>query len=908
MSDDEGGEKPDKRQRLMTDYYTKKKPRVWYKLKLRHRRKFYKGSVMSVTYDMEFTNITEGTPISELFESMHLIFSDIINRFIHNIESPDRVKLMILIDHEDLVNSIVVPLKILNEFSADYVLSQISSVIQSHKTLSYSGKMSITLGSVTYPPITGKKNHLVEISRNKIDCLKKKKFIKVFDDCPPSDKNCLMRAVCYGYFLNKVGRKFWNQRKLKCKNFDKYAIEIAKMCSIPWNTPISLADIGKIESGVKSMIILVQFNRNCNGFNVMYAGNEMYSDNKIYVLIHPPYDLPTLHAVAVTNPTRLFWSDMLHNIVCIYCKEIVKEQHMCPINGKMTKKCYSCERKNCKDFICGQKTCTITCKLCSRSFLGDDCYLGHLVAQGKQKKSLCVKKYRCLICFQNGNGVDRDLHIHGMKACKNCKCQVWDTLERRHTCNLLIGPINNSKNKRIISFDIESIMNVEAKCSTPDMVDGVCKSCSNSTCTLRIHRPVTVVSFSCCELCRERQQTIDGPGDPCESCGWRCPKCSKKGAPLCSPRNSDSHKNYCGTRRVTFVGENCIKLFIEYLLDKRRKNFSVYGHHMSGYDGYFLLKELENSNFYPREIIMSGSKILYFKIDRINMEFYDSLKIFCLPLRKLPDALLKGKYSSDIQKQKFPMLMLNESTIGYVGEYPKEEDYITSRMSENELQELRDFLASKKGQTFDMKKTLVCYCTMDSYILYLSLLSLQDLVIKMTACAQLPNGVDPLRKCVTISSLALKVFRQVYLKEYHLATLRNTVTDDIIVVNAIKQGEQMTYEMPCTGSVTSQNLTDHELVSTHILRSSLSLLPPVHFDPYKRNRYSKEGLACVLYYEKKLVEKFGRDCVKSFHVLSYGEKPVYLDRLGSTAYLDGLFEVKKNGEEKIYAINFHGCL
>ena len=863
---------------------------------------------MCVTYDMEFTNINENTLISELFSSLELIFADVVRRFRNNVEDPARTKLMMILESEDLDSPIIIPLKVLNEFTAEYIVNQISAVIQSHQNLKFSSGIGVTVGSITYNKVIAGYNKLIEISGNKISCLKRRRHIVAFDDRPDSDVNCFMRAVCYWYFVNMKGHKFWYSKKLKCENFDKYAINVAKMCNVNWNSPIDLAKVPKIEQSLKSMIILIQFTRNCSGFEYMYRGNENFSDNKMYILIHPPYSSSMLHAVAIKNPAQFLWGNCANKIMCDNCKNIVNPEHMCTI-GKIKIKCYSCQRKDCKEFISGQKTPTITCRACSYSFLGSGCYESHFLGIGK-RKPLCVRRYRCMQCFYTPtDGTPRDLHVHGMKKCSHCKALVFDSLENRHICHLLVSKPEKCRKERIISFDIESAMNVEARCDSPDVGDdGICKNCKNHTCTVKIHRPLAIVSFSCCELCRERWNNPEGPGDPCESCGWRCSKCSGKNAKLCSPRNSDSHSNYCGTRRVSFIGPDCIKLFIDYILDKRRMNFSLYAHAASSYDNYFILQELEKSNFHPSELIMSGSKVIYFKVNRINLKFYDSFKLFCIPLKDLPKALLNGRYSSEIAKQRFPMKLLRESTLSYVGPFPKESDFITDRMSQSELEQFREWLDSRKHDTFNMRQVLLSYCAMDSFILYLSLLAFQDLVKECTSCPHLPEGCDPLDNCMTISSLALKIFRQVYIKEHHMATLHNTITKDDIIVKATKQGRQFTFDLPDAGPTTEENLNDYEIVNTSIVNSSLRLLPPVHYDPYRRNQYSEEGLACVLYYERKLISKYGIDNVKSFHILSYGERLVRLDRIGSKTYPDAVFIIKQaNGKEIRHCLNYHGC-
>mgnify|MGYP001549627498 CR=1 FL=1 len=398
------------------------------------------------------------------------------------------------------------------------------------------------------------------------------------------------------------------------------------------------------------------------------------------------------------------------------------------------------------------------------------------------------------------------------------------------------------------------------------------------------------------------------PEAVCHMCGWRCKECELKNTDeVCSPRKHDEHGNYCGTTYVKFLGQDCIKLFVQYLTRDRMKDFTAYAHGNCMYDSYFILKQLQQTMFHPAQMILSGSKVLHFTIPKLNINFYDSLKIFNIPLKDLPSALLSGEFQSTLEKQYFPMLMLDPKKLRIKTDFPSKDMFITDRMNSSELQKFNDWHAKMANTTFDMESVLISYCSTDALILFKALLSLQTLICEITSCDHLPGGVDALKNCPTISSLALKVFRQVHLKEYYLITLHSTVGNDVKIVKAIKQGTQMTLQMPDTGPVTEENLRDYKITDRYLLRSSLAMLPPKHYNCSKKNNSSIDELCFVLHYESLLVSTYGRDNVTSFHSLSRGQRPIKLEAMNTTCYPDGYFEIAVGDKVVTHAINYLGC-
>ena len=570
-----------KRQKLITEYFAKDKEKPWYELKYIHRRKFFNGAALSVTYSLQLTHIKEGILLKNLFGYLERIFSHIIKRLLRNYENPESTKMVIILESDQLDTPLVIPLRFLNEYSAQLILAQIAALVQSKRSLAYNESMIMTVGTVSYIKSIGHNNKMAYISSNNMESLKSKKFIKVFD-VEAQDQNCFLRALTYSVLLNQKKTVIVNKKTQS--SFDRKAKKLGETCGIIWNCPVQLGMVASIEAKLKAMITLIKFKDSGNGFEIMYAGNENFSSNPVFILIIPPYNSNYLHAVGITNSSKLFWSNSVREIMCNYCKAIVKANHSCPGNRNGIK-CYSCSRMKCPDKIINKNINTITCILCSYSFMGNDCYLSHLASGKRGGLSLCERRYKCRVCFNTDDKTPRKLHIHGMKKCAICQSYVQDSLDNKHHCHMVIPRKIEPPVSRIMAFDVESSILEESECDSPKMENDKCLNCQNKICKVKIHKALVIVSFTCCEDCKSDNPDPMDPNAECATCGWRCNKCKlKKDGPYCSPRNSDSHGNYCRSPYVKFIGKDCIKLFIDYITDKRRKDFTIFAHGSSCYD------------------------------------------------------------------------------------------------------------------------------------------------------------------------------------------------------------------------------------------------------------------------------------------------------------------------------------
>ena len=305
---------------------------------------------------------------------------------------------------------------------------------------------------------------------------------------------------------------------------------------------------------------------------------------------------------------------------------------------------------------------------------------------------------------------------------------------------------------------------------------------------------------------------------------------------------------------------------------------------------------------------MSGSKPIYFKLKRLDIHFLDSFKLIPIKLSKIPKALLNGEEDYLISKKQFPYKFLTAERLTFKGEYPSKEYFILDRKSPAELKEFDQWYETVRGTFFDLKKEITDYIFTDCLILYLGILNFQELVQEITKCPHLPIGCDPLQDCLTISALALKVFRQMDLTEVREVELKKKNDPEVKFGRAIVKGNKMEFITGNAAELSDHELEKCEITSYKLVKSSLAVSPPEHYNQTRRNNYSKEAMAYVLYYEDMLISLYGGSNVSSYHALCRGEACINLAHNHlHKCYLDGYFTIHTNSGTIEHGINFNGC-
>lgn len=97
----------------------------------------------------------------------------------------------------------------------------------------------------------------------------------------------------------------------------------------------------------------------------------------------------------------------------------------------------------------------------------------------------------------------------------------------------------------------------------------------------------------------------------------------------------------CSQRRHIFESVNCVKLFIDFLMEHNPKynskqpRISIIAHNFSGFDGQFVMRTLLERQDTEISVIMRGMKIL--KLTLLNrFTFIDLLNFLPMALSKFP--------------------------------------------------------------------------------------------------------------------------------------------------------------------------------------------------------------------------------------------------------------------------------
>jgi G:T-mismatch repair DNA endonuclease (very short patch repair protein) len=369
-------------------------------------------------------------------------------------------------------------------------------------------------------------------------------------------------------------------------------------------------------------------------------------------------------------------------------------------------KCSFCHYK----MQCVKSNVIIKCTDCQRLFYSRACYDRHLTTMLTKDESVCNIFKQCKHCFhtyKNYNG--RKPHQCNEYFCRTCKEHV----KQDHKCymkrDIKQGPPSD-KDVMIVYWDSETTqdrpLSENARDGTKHVVN-------------------LIVSHSQCNICKDKPQTA-----------WLC--------------------SNCGTRQQIFK-EAPIQNFIRYINFPRKsiKKVICVAHNFKGFDSYFIIEYILTHTCITPQVIMKGAHILCMQFGHIKM--IDSLNFMQMPLSKLPATL---GLNPALKKGWFPHLFNTHDNRDYVGPYPEIRFYDPDNMSTDERSKLIDWHRSKleSQEIFNLEKELIDYCISDVRILREACTKFRSLIISIGA-------VDPLTECITLASVANKVFRRNFLKD-----------------------------------------------------------------------------------------------------------------------------------------------
>ena len=110
--------------------------------------------------------------------------------------------------------------------------------------------------------------------------------------------------------------------------------------------------------------------------------------------------------------------------------------------------------------------------------------------------------------------------------------------------------------------------------------------------------PVLLVCITTCPDCYDNdlKNHLNEVNNVCLTCGFSCSKCpvistgKKVIYKRCPPEYDTKLDNFCGSRIITFKGEDCVKKFINFIYQKRYANYLIFASNGGKFDHIFLLK------------------------------------------------------------------------------------------------------------------------------------------------------------------------------------------------------------------------------------------------------------------------------------------------------------------------------
>lgn len=219
---------------------------------------------------------------------------------------------------------------------------------------------------------------------------------------------------------------------------------------------------------------------------------------------------------------------------------------------------------------------------------------------------------------------------------------------------------------------------------------------------------------------------------------------------LCWYDGKNTYNHYISSLNELALENNITKMISEamdLICTNKYKNYSIYLHNFSKFDGYFLIRHLAKLGI--TSPIMNNGKIITTSFTHnkslINITFKDSLLLLPASLKKLGDS-----FNVLNKKTIFPYLL---SDIFYKGKVP-----IFDMFTNITLEEYNKYKLSYTGKVWSFKDEAIKYCNIDCICLYEIITKFNMLIFnRFNLCAAM--------KYPTVSSLAFGIWKTHYLKD-----------------------------------------------------------------------------------------------------------------------------------------------
>ena len=394
--------------------------------------------------------------------------------------------------------------------------------------------------------------------------------------------------------------------------------------------------------------------------------SRMYPFFLIYKGPSAPHQIRLIKSNEHYDGVTSFAAFTNHSYYCVECEQAFntndKSHHSC--KGK---RCSSCSRFNCPDYVPGTQP-EDYCSQCHTKFFGIQCKRHHF--ESKQ----CESQKTCLQCQAEYAVIKGKRHRCGFAKCNVCNEYVFIN---DHRC--YIQPVVQDK---------------EAKeTEEPTEEGGGCM----------VAPPPPLFVYADLEAYKN-EENVFVPNLLC----------------FATAEEEEIH---------VIDGDHCVLNFLQELdalaevpdSDRDREIIIVF-HNLKAFDGIFIIRELYQQQRKVINQLTVGAKVLSFKSG--PLKFIDSLCFLPMPLASFPATF----NLSELKKGFFPHLFNTPENQQYVGRIPNLEFYDPDSFMSSKKEELINWHVEqvRRNVQFNFKEELISYCQSDVRLLKLGCQAFQQ--------------------------------------------------------------------------------------------------------------------------------------------------------------------------------------
>ena len=514
-------------------------------LVMRRERTYAKNGATDITYDIKMSEKLATKKMTEVTEVLENVFEDVLAQVRQ--DGNENSLARIVIEHSSLTDPIIVRLQPLEKMETSTIMDAISKTLQSHEEIRMDDdSLSFTIGRINLPSGSGKcrltnltgvnnslirKRSIVSIGMEDNMCLYRSiaiAFVKTcrcvsiseWKQCTGSDQTDMVTKVLkYRSYPLWYYKHMIDKRRKECTAF---ANRLCTLVGLDSSRAGNIQDIKHFEKLLNLQILVISAKM---GNRFIRIGESITGRKRAYLYLVDTEESP--HFCTIVNICGFFSAGY-------FCETCLK-----PFNNKYA---HSCD-DNCT--VCCTSDCKfsdtmMSCRRCFRTCRSIECFERHKeINRGKRSQtSECEKRYQCKTCKKVIQCRERLLEDHRCGEWKCPCCQQYHVGE--HLCYHRATTPSNTP-KTMIFFDSECTQDAILQCEhgyipKSDRCDKcglngercklckLCENCSKSWCGSREHRVNFICMQTACDVCKNKQLSVD---PKCKSCGIRCAVCCK---------------------------------------------------------------------------------------------------------------------------------------------------------------------------------------------------------------------------------------------------------------------------------------------------------------------------------------------------------------------------------------------